>query len=95
MLNWLWAPSRVCPSPEKIAVRIPLHQEDVEYAQTLTPAEIVDRAASVSSIASLPGARREVVLDGFRRLAATHPDLRDRASVTLPYLTKVYWTERR
>ncbi len=79
---------------ERTALFGPLHHEDVEYAQTLTSTEIVDRAASVSSIAALPDADRERVLEGFRRLAGTHPDLRDRSSVRLPYLTKVYWTER-
>jgi SAM-dependent methyltransferase len=73
----------------------PLQEREVEYAQTLAPAEIADRAASVSSIAALPDAERERVLDRFRELAATHPDIRGRESVELPYLTKVYWTERR
>ncbi|HEV2010877.1 MAG TPA: methyltransferase domain-containing protein [Candidatus Limnocylindria bacterium] len=73
----------------------PLQQREIEYAQILSPGEIVDRAATVSSIASLPNAERERVLDRFRDLAATHPDIRGRATVTLPYLTKVYWTERR
>ena len=72
-----------------------LEHEDVASAQTLAPAEIVDRAASVSSISALPTAERETVLDGFRELAATHPDVRGHATVELPYLTKIYWTERR
>jgi SAM-dependent methyltransferase len=73
----------------------PLDAREVAYAQALTPSEIVDRAASVSSIASLPEPERERILDEFRELAATHPDIRGRETVTLPYLTKVYWTERR
>jgi len=73
----------------------PLAQREVEYAQTLAPDEIVDRAATVSSIASLAVAARERVLDRFRELAATHPDVRGRERVTLPYVTKVYWTKRR
>jgi SAM-dependent methyltransferase len=73
----------------------PLQQHEVEYAQTLAPLQIADRAATVSSIASLPDAERERVLDRFRDLATTHPDLRGRETVTLPYRTKVYWTERR
>jgi SAM-dependent methyltransferase len=73
----------------------PLQEREVEYAQTLTPAEITERAATVSSIASLPDAERERVLDRFRELAASHPDIRGRETVTLPYLTKVYWTARR
>jgi SAM-dependent methyltransferase len=73
----------------------PLNERDIEHTQTLTPAEITDRAATVSSIAALPDAQRERVLDRFRELAATHPELRGRETVALPYLTKVYWTERR
>jgi SAM-dependent methyltransferase len=73
----------------------PLAQRDVEHAQTLAPSGIVDRAATVSSIASLNEAERERVLDRFRELAATHPDVRGREHVTLPYVTKVYWAERR
>jgi SAM-dependent methyltransferase len=73
----------------------PLEHMDVPYAQTLAPAEIVDRAASVSSISALPTAEREKVLDGFRELAAMHPDVRGQQTVELPYLTKIYWTERR
>ena len=73
----------------------PLEAREVSYEQTLTPAEIVERAASVSSIASRPQPERERILDEFRELAATHPDIRGRETVRLPYLTKVYWAERR
>jgi SAM-dependent methyltransferase len=80
---------------DRTALFGPLQERGVEHAQTLTPAEIAERAATVSSIASLPDREREGVLDRFRELAATHPDLRGKKTVTLPYLTKVYWTERR
>ena len=73
----------------------PLHEHTVEWEQPMTPGEIADRAGSTSSIAALPQAEREVVLDRFRHLAATHPDLRDREAITMPYLTKIYWMERR
>jgi SAM-dependent methyltransferase len=73
----------------------PLRERDVEHSQTLTPAEIPERAATVSSIASLPDAERERVLDRFRELASAHPDLGGRRTVALPYVTKVYWAERR
>jgi SAM-dependent methyltransferase len=72
----------------------PLQLEEFPHAQTLAPREIRERAASASSIASLPEADRERVLDRFDELAATHPDIRGRETVELPYLTKVYWTER-
>jgi SAM-dependent methyltransferase len=80
---------------ERTALFGPLQQRDVPNSQTLAPGEIRDRAASASSIASLPARERERVLDRFSELAATHPDIRGREAVTLPYLTKVYWTERR
>ncbi|HEY8861893.1 MAG TPA: class I SAM-dependent methyltransferase [Candidatus Limnocylindria bacterium] len=80
---------------ERTALFGPLEERTVEHAQTLTPAEITERAATVSSIASLPDRRREAVLDRFRELAAAHPEIRGRQTVTLPYLTKVYWAERR
>ena len=73
----------------------PLTQRDVESAQTLSPAEIVERAATVSSIAALDHPERERILDRFRELAATHPDIRGHERVRLPYITKIYWTERR
>jgi SAM-dependent methyltransferase len=72
----------------------PLRLAEFPYAQTLAPREIRARAASASSIASLPEAERGRVLDRFDELAATHPDIRGRETVELPYLTKVYWTER-
>ncbi|HVR88938.1 MAG TPA: class I SAM-dependent methyltransferase [Candidatus Limnocylindria bacterium] len=72
----------------------PLRQREFGHAQELRPDEIVERARTVSSIASLPDERREQVLDEFRALAETHPELRGRPLVTLPYITRVYWTER-
>ena len=80
---------------ERTALFTPLEQQDVPYEQRLTPAGIVDRALTVSSIAVLPDAERERVLDEIRALVATHPDLRGRDTVSLPYVTKVYWAERR
>lgn len=67
---------------------------DVPWEQILTPAGLVDRALTVSSITVLPDAQRERVLDEVRELAATHPDLRGRDSFALPYVTKVYWTTK-
>ncbi len=73
----------------------PLTEHTVEWDQPMTPAEIIDRAGTVSSISSLPKAEREHVLDRFRELAATHPDVRGHETVTMPYVTKVYLLERR
>jgi SAM-dependent methyltransferase len=80
---------------DRTALFARLEERDVEHTQILSPGEISDRAATVSSIAALPDGERERVLERFRELAATHPDIRGRTTVTLPYVTKVYWTERR
>jgi ubiquinone/menaquinone biosynthesis C-methylase UbiE len=73
----------------------PLQQQDVPSEQVLTPAGLVDRARTVSSITVLPEPERDRVLDTVRALAATHPDLRGRERFSLPYVTKVYWTAKR
>ena len=80
---------------ERTALFTPLEQRQVPYEQTLTPAGLIDRALTVSSITVLPDAERERVLDEIRALVASHPDLRGRDAVTLPYVTKLYWAERR
>ena len=80
---------------ERTALFTPLEQREVPYEQTLTPAGLIDRALTVSSITVLPDAERERVLDEIRALVTTHPDLRGRDAVTLPYVTKLYWAERR
>ena len=80
---------------ERTTLFAPLAQADVPSEQVLTPEGLVDRALTVSSITVLPDVERERVLDEVRALAATHADLRGRAEFALPYITKVYWTERR
>lgn len=64
------------------------------HAQTLTPDSLVERVASVSFIAVLPGDERARVLDAVRDLAATHPDLRGRDEFSHPYMTEVFVYER-
>ena len=54
---------------------------------------LVDRAASVSVVASLEPEEKQGVLDDVRRLAATHPDLAGRPVIGFPYTTRVLrWT---
>jgi SAM-dependent methyltransferase len=65
------------------------------HQQELDAAGLVTRIASVSFIARLPDAEREDVLDRVRRLAETHPDLHGQDHFSLPYVTDVYWCERR
>jgi SAM-dependent methyltransferase len=52
-------------------------------------ARLIEWATSTSSIATLAPAQREAALDRIGRLADEHPDLRGRASFTMPYVTAV------
>jgi SAM-dependent methyltransferase len=52
---------------------------------------IIDRFLSVSFIAALPAAEKARVEDQLKALIATHPQLRDRTLIALPYQTRAYW----
>ncbi len=56
---------------------------------------IVDRMMSVSFIAALPDAERAQVAASLNALIATRPELKDRASIGFPYLTRAYCSTRR
>lgn len=73
----------------------PLEHALVPYAQThALPGGLVDRMATVSSVAALDEPARERVFDQVRLLERTHPDLAGRAEVVLPYRTHLYWCRR-
>jgi SAM-dependent methyltransferase len=57
-----------------------------------TPDGLVERARSMSYVASLDEERQRAVLDAVRRLVATHPDLAGSATFPFPYRTHVYVT---
>jgi SAM-dependent methyltransferase len=57
-------------------------------------AVILDRVLSVSFIAALPAGERERVAAQLKLLIASHPQLRDRATIALPYLTRAYASTR-
>lgn len=57
-------------------------------------ATFVDRALSVSFIASQPPEVRAHVAEAVRRLLAEHPDTRGRGRHEMPYRTHVYWVHR-
>jgi len=72
----------------------PVQRFEVEWEQPFDPDLLVERAASVSVVGTLPDDEREVVLDRVRDLAATHPDLAGRESFGFPYTTRVFWCYR-
>jgi SAM-dependent methyltransferase len=71
-----------------------LHAAEFRHVQAITPGGVVQRVASVSHVAVLPEAEREAVLDEVRHLLATHPAVRGRATVEIPYRVDCFWTER-
>jgi SAM-dependent methyltransferase len=71
-----------------------LNQRRFPHSQTLDVDGLVERFASASFIAALPGEERAEVLGRIRELAETHPDLAGRTSFELPYFTELYWCSR-
>jgi SAM-dependent methyltransferase len=71
-----------------------LHSAEFRHLQAITPEGVVQRVASVSHVAVLPEAEREAVLDEVRHLLATHPAVRGRETVEIPYRVDCFWTER-
>jgi ubiquinone/menaquinone biosynthesis C-methylase UbiE len=73
-----------------------LEETVVSYRQLGSAQQvIVDRAMSVSFIAALPDAKRAQVAASLNALIAARPELRDRASIEFPYLTRAYCSTRR
>jgi SAM-dependent methyltransferase len=71
----------------------PLHAETFRHEQSITPAGVVDRIASVSHVAVLPPADRQRVLEEVRGVLAHHPDARGRSELRIPYRVDVYWCD--
>jgi SAM-dependent methyltransferase len=73
----------------------PLHHGIAYHVHHVTPQAFVDRALSVSFVASAPEAERQRVLDEVRGLLASDPELRERDEIAMAYRTDVYWCDRR
>jgi SAM-dependent methyltransferase len=72
----------------------PLREHGFSHAQTGDRAMVRDRMGSVSFVATLGEAERARVLAALAELLDSHPALRGRPTVTLPYRTDVFWTFR-
>jgi len=68
---------------------------DVRWDHVLTPEDLVRLAGTRSYALILPADERAALLDRVRELVTTHPDLAGRASVPVPYVTRVYTARRR
>jgi SAM-dependent methyltransferase len=72
----------------------PLEERQFPFAHALDGETLAARVASISFVAALPPEQRERVLADVRQLAATHPELRGKATFPLPYRTAAFVTER-
>jgi SAM-dependent methyltransferase len=72
----------------------PVESTVYDNPQTGTPSGLVERARSMSYVASLEPDRQAVVLDAVRELVATHPDLAGKDSFPFPYRTHVHAAQR-
>ncbi|MFN8050941.1 MAG: class I SAM-dependent methyltransferase [Acidimicrobiales bacterium] len=72
----------------------PVESHVYDNPQTGTPAGLVERARSMSYVASLDPDHQATVLDAVRELVATHPDLAGLESFPFPYRTHVHATRR-
>lgn len=73
----------------------PLQHRAVDHVHKVTRAAFVDRAMSVSYVASAAQDERRRIQAEVERLLDADPDLAGREHVGVPYRTDVFWTTRR
>lgn len=73
----------------------PVEHRAFRWADDVRPATLRDLAASRSHLLTLPDEAREALLAEIDDLVATHPDLRGRDVVPLPYRTDCFRAARR
>jgi len=64
------------------------------HVQRLTPAGVLERAASVSYVAAADPQARQRVLDAVAAILAADPQTASQTEIDLPYQTEVLWAER-
>ncbi|MFI6741011.1 class I SAM-dependent methyltransferase [Nonomuraea sp. NPDC050451] len=65
----------------------PEHME-IRWSHVMTRAELLDMVASRSYVITLPEADRALLLADVDRLLDSHPDLKGREEISLPYITR-------
>jgi ubiquinone/menaquinone biosynthesis C-methylase UbiE len=73
----------------------PLVERTFSYEQHLAPERAVDRVLSVSFIAALPEAERDVVANQVRAVLASDEATKGREEIALPHRTDVFTCARR
>ena len=72
----------------------PLHDAQFRHMQRITPEGVVQRVASVSHVAVLAEPEQAKVLAEVREVLTTHPAVRGRETVEIPYRVDCFWVER-
>lgn len=73
----------------------PLEKTVLQYVQRAGPETLVDRVASISYVAAMSEARRQVVLDEVRELLASDPATAGQVDIDLPHRVDVFVTRPR
>jgi SAM-dependent methyltransferase len=73
----------------------PRHHAEFTHAHVHDRTSLHERVASMSFVAVLPDEERTRVHERVTELLATHLDTAGRETVELPYITGVFWAERR
>ncbi len=71
-----------------------LHDAQFRHTQRITREGVVQRVASVSHVAVLPEPEQAKVLAEVRDVLTTHPAVRGRKTVEIPYRVDCFWVER-
>ena len=72
----------------------PLERSEFPNAQDVDVEQVLQRVASTSFIATLPGSEREALLDRVRNLLTTHPDTKGRERFRFGHVTRIYCCNR-
>src|SRR5215212_6169779 len=77
------------------ALMEPLEVADFEHTHRASVGTLVDRVASISYVAAMPEARRQVVVDEVGELLGTDPATANLDLIDLPYRVRVFVTRPR
>ena len=86
--NWRDSAMRAMPGFDE------LHDAQFRHVHRITPEGVVQRVASVSHVAVLPEPEQAKVLAEVRDVLTTHPAVRGRETVEMPYRVDCFWVER-
>jgi SAM-dependent methyltransferase len=73
----------------------PLHRRVAYHVHHVTPEAFMDRALSVSYVASAPEAERDRLITDVTELLGADEELAGRDEIVMPYRTDVFWCSRR